>query len=135
MRARKKSARNVARATRGVTFDTGVLIGLERRHAGALALLKACKLSRAVITIPASVVAEWWRGSHRAVLETGVVEPLSPELAEVAGLLLAATGRNNSVDAVVVASAARRGDIVATADVHDLRELARGARNVAIAAI
>lgn len=64
---------------RPTSFDTGVLIGLERRHASALALLKACKLSRATITIPASVVAEWWRGSHRAVLESGVVEALTSE--------------------------------------------------------
>ena len=135
MKARRKKERSVARATRGVTFDTGVLIGLERRHASALALLKACKLSRATITIPASVVAEWWRGSHRAVLEGGVVEPLTSELAEAAGLLLATTGGKNSVDAVVVASAAKRGDIVATGDLADLRELAHGLKNVAITPI
>lgn len=135
MKARRKKAQSVARATRGVTFDTGVLIGLERRHASALALLKACKLSRATITIPASVVAEWWRGSNRALLESAVVEPLTSELAEAAGLLLATTGGKNSVDAVVVASAAKRGDIVATGDVADLRELARGLKTVAIAPI
>jgi hypothetical protein len=98
-------------------------------------LLKACKLSRATITIPASVVAEWWRGSHRAVLEGGVVEALSSELAEAAGLLLATTGGKNSVDAAVVASAAKRGDIVATGDLAALRELAHGLKNVAVASI
>jgi hypothetical protein len=134
MKQRKKD-RVVRRATRGITFDTGVLIQLERRHAGALALLKACKLSHATITIPASVVAEWWRGSHRALLEGGIVESLSPELAEAAGLLLAATGGANAVDATVVASAARRGDIVATGDLDALRALADGAPNVTIAAI
>jgi hypothetical protein len=34
----------------GVTFDTGMLVALERRHAGALALLRACRLSRASIS-------------------------------------------------------------------------------------
>lgn len=135
MKARRKNEASVGRATRGVTFDTGVLLGLERRHASALALLKACKLSRATITIPASVVAEWWRGSHRAVLEGGVVEALSSELAEAAGQLLATTGGKNSVDAAVVASAAKRGDIVATGDLAALRELARGLKNVAVASI
>jgi predicted nucleic acid-binding protein len=125
----------VARATRGITFDTGVLIALERRHAGALALLKACRLSRAPITIPASVVAEWWRGSHRRLLEIGVLEPLTPTLAESAGLLLAKTRGDNAVDATVVASAAQRGDLVATGDLRDLRDLAQYAHNVTVVSI
>lgn len=126
------STPDVPRATRGVTFDTGVLIALERRHAGALALLRACSLSRASITIPAAVVAEWWRGAHRALLESGSLEALSPELAKRAGELLAETGRSNAVDATVVASAARRGDIVVTGDGDDLRELARVVRGVVV---
>lgn len=132
MSRRPARERFVTRATRGVTFDTGMLIALERRHSGALALLKACRLSRATITIPAAVVAEWWRGSHRAILEVGVTEALSPQLAEAAGQLLARTGGNNAVDATVVASAAQRGDIVATGDLTDLRALARAVRGVSI---
>ena len=119
-----KRTANVGRATRGVTFDTGMLVALERRHAGALALLRACRLSRASSTIPAAVVAEWWRGTHRALLESGRVEALTPELAERAGELLASTTGSNAVDATVVASAALRGDLVITGDEHDLRELA-----------
>jgi len=115
-----------------VTFDTGVLIALERRHAGALALLRACKLSRASITIPATVVAEWWRGTHGALLESGSLEALTPELAQRAGELLASTGGKNAVDATVVASAAQRGDIVVTGDGQDLRELARSVRGVTV---
>jgi hypothetical protein len=101
-----------------------MLIALERRHAGALALLRACRLSRAPITIPAAVVAEWWRGTHRALLEIGSLEPLTPPLAQRAGELLAATTGSNAVDATVVASAAQRGDLVVTGDVDDLRALA-----------
>lgn len=51
MSRRTKRLTTVARATRGITFDTGILIALERRHAGALALLRACWLSRATVTI------------------------------------------------------------------------------------
>jgi predicted nucleic acid-binding protein len=108
-----------------VTFDSGVLIALERRKASALALLRACRLSRAKITIPAGVLAEWWRGSHKALLEIGDPEPLSPQLAMAAGQLLRRTGRSNAIDATVVASAAQRGDIVATGDPDDLKELAQ----------
>ena len=132
MSRKVKGALSVARATRGVTFDTGVLIALERRHAGALALLRACKLSRASITIPATVVAEWWRGTHGALLESGSLEALTPELAQRAGELLASTGGKNAVDASVVASAAQRGDIVVTGDGQYLRELARSVRGVTV---
>jgi len=120
------------RATRGVTFDTSVLVGLDRRKAGALALLRACRLSRARITIPANVVAEWWRGEHRALLEIGVVDSVLPELAAQAGMLLAKTGRSNAVDATVVASAASRGDLMITGAPDDLTELAANARGVRV---
>jgi len=132
---RKPRPTSIARATRGVTFDTGVLIALERRHAGALALLRACRLARASITIPSTVVAEWWRGAHRALLECGSLEALTPELAQRAGELLARTRGSNAVDATVIASAAQRGDIVVTGDGGDLRALARAARGVAVEAL
>jgi predicted nucleic acid-binding protein len=132
---RVKAPSIVGRATRGVTFDAGVLIALERHHAGALALLRACRMSRASITIPAGVVAEWWRGTHRALLESGSVEPLSPELAERAGELLAEAKGSNTIDATVVASAAQRGDVIATGDADDLRLLAASLRNVIVEAL
>jgi len=119
-----KASAIAGRATRGVTFDTGVLIALERRHAGALALLRACRISRASITIPATVVAEWWRGTHRGLLEIGSIEPLGADLARRAGELLAETKGSNGIDATVVASAAQRGDLIVTGDVVDLRRLA-----------
>jgi predicted nucleic acid-binding protein len=109
-----------------------MLVALERRHAGALALLRACRLSRASITIPAAVVAEWWRGTHRALLESGRVEALTPELAERAGELLASAAGSNAVDATVVASAALRGDLVITGDKHDLRQLAEFVSGVTV---
>jgi len=118
------------RATRGVTFDTGVLIALERRKAGALALLQACRLSRTKITIPATVLAEWWRGSHGAMLEIGTLEALTPQLALQAGKLLAQTRGSNAIDATVVASAAQRGDLVVTGDAEDLRALAKGVTGI-----
>jgi predicted nucleic acid-binding protein len=126
---------SVRRATRGVTIDTGMLIALERRKANALALLRACQLSRARITIPAAVVSEWWRGTHKTVLEIGEIEALSLPLALQAGELLAKTGRSDAIDAIVIASAAQRGDLVVTGDRDDLRELARFASGVDVEAL
>ena len=132
MSRKAKGPRTIRRATRGVTFDTGILVALQRRHSGALALLRACLLSRATITIPAAVVAEWWRGTHRALLESGHIEALTPRLAEQAGELLASTAGSNAVDATVVASAALRGDLIVTGDEQDLRALAAFAPNVSV---
>ncbi len=134
-RTKPKPQLQARRATRGVTFDTGMLIALERRKASALALLRACKLSRAKITIPAPVIAEWWRGNHRSMLELGTLEALLPQLATHAGELLAATRKSNAVDAMVVASAAQRGDLLITGDLDDLRELAAHVSGVDVEAI
>jgi hypothetical protein len=53
------------------------------------------------------------------------VEPLTTALAKVAGEALAAVDGAPLVDAVVMASAASRGDIVYTSDVEDLEKLKR----------
>jgi predicted nucleic acid-binding protein len=134
-RVLSRQPQSTRRATRGVTFDTGVLIALERRKAGALALLRACRLSRARITIPAAVLAEWWRGTHRSLLDIGGIESLTPESAMQVGRLLAHTRKSNAIDATVVASAAQRGDIVVTGDPEDLRELAEAAGDVEVESI
>ena len=51
------------------------------------------------------------------------VEPLDEGLAKVAGEALAAVRGATAVDAVVMASAARRGDVVYTSDFADLVRL------------
>jgi hypothetical protein len=78
------------------------------------------------ITVPADVVGEWWRGRTDVrddLLECVDVEPLSMELAKRAGEALGAVRGSTLVDAIVVASAAARGDIVYTSDVADLQRL------------
>jgi hypothetical protein len=117
-----KSAQSPQR--RGVTFDTGALIALERRKASALALMRVCRQARIRITIPAPVIAEWWRGAHIALLEAAVLEPLTPTLAKSAGELLKRAKRSDAIDATVVVSAAQRGDLIVTDDPRDLKALA-----------
>jgi hypothetical protein len=78
------------------------------------------------ITVPADVVGEWWRGRtdlREAILESVDVEPLSEELAKLAGEALACVKGATLVDAVVMASAATRGDVVFSSDVKDLERL------------
>ena len=79
------------------------------------------------ITVPAAVITEWWRSRNdvRERILAGVrVEPLSESLAKVAGEALAAIKGATAVDAIVMASAAQRGDAVYTTDVSDLAKLA-----------
>jgi predicted nucleic acid-binding protein len=110
----------------GLTFDTGALISLERRHARIGRVVRAAVQSGMRVTVPAAAVAEWWRGSTelrelvRASLD---VEPMDEALARSAGEALAAVKRATVVDAIVMASAARRGDIVYTSDYEDLERL------------
>jgi len=112
----------------GLTLDTGALVALERRDTRAIALVAAARAAEQRITVPASVVVEWWRGQRgpaARLLDAFVVEPLDKPVARVAGEALARTGAGPSpTDAVVMASAARRGDRVLTADLQDLGQLA-----------
>jgi len=111
----------------GLTFDTGALIALERNRRRMNIVLAAALQRSAVITVPTVVVAEWWRGQRSAtardILTSVDVEPLSVLLAQRAGEALAVVGGSNTIDAVVMASAASRGDIVYTSDVGDLMKL------------
>ena len=45
----------------GVTFDTGMLIALERRKQSSWEVYRRILERGARLTIPAPVVGEWWR--------------------------------------------------------------------------
>jgi predicted nucleic acid-binding protein len=119
----------------GVTLDTGALIGLERRTDRMKAVLARIAARQLPVTIPAVVVAEWYRGQRdwRRVLALAKwVEPTTEALARVAGAALRATAGRNAIDAIVMASAAQRGDVVYTSDVRDFQELARAFPDVRV---
>src|SRR6478735_12672834 len=110
------------RVKNGITFDTGALIALERRGQRIRKVLERATEQKVRITVPAAVITEWWRSRNdvRERILAGVrVEALSESLAKVAGEALAAVSGATAVDAIVMASAAQRGDVVYTADVAD----------------
>ena len=112
--------------TSGLTFDTGVLIALERRHHRAWTIYREARRLKVPITVPTPVIAEWWRGrtDAREHVKSGIlIEWLSEPLAALAGEALADVPDSTTVDAIVMASAAQRGDIVYTSDVDDLEKL------------
>jgi hypothetical protein len=63
------------------------------------------------------------------------VDPLDEALAKAAGEALSAVPSATAVDAVVMASAARRGDIVYTSDFDDLTRLQSCFRGVRVFAV
>jgi len=114
------------RASAGLTLDTGALIGVERRKRRVLGLLELARRDGLVVTVPAIAVAEWWRGLSdiRDELLLAVdVEPMTVEVAKLAGEALAQVRSATLADAIVMASAARRGDVVLTSDFDDLERL------------
>lgn len=131
-----------------MTLDTGALIALEalatravdnrtaHRLAQVLARPTTDPSTRVRATAPAVVIAEWWRGQRgpaAGLLDRRRIEvqPVTREIAERAGQVLAAIGRKSRaareglllVDAIVVLTAAERGDVVYTSDVADLEQV------------
>ena len=109
-----------------VTLDTGALIALERRRQRIWQVLHRALALGVVPVVPADVVAEWWRGRsdiREHILASVVIEPLTAPLARLAGESMAAVPGSTSVEAIVVASAAQRGDAIYTSDVVDLERL------------
>ncbi len=112
----------------GLTFDTGALIALERRTERIWEIYRTAMRDRVVVTVPAAVLMEWWRGRtdvRERILGGVRVEPLHADLARAAGEALAAVKSATAIDAVVMASAAIRGDVVYTSDAADLEKLGR----------
>lgn len=116
----------------GVTFDTGALISVERRKERARKVFERLREQEILITTPLPVIGEWWRGRtdwRERILASVWIEPLTLDLVKLAGEALAslsatrARGGPGIVDAIVMASAASRGDVVYTSDVDDLERL------------
>lgn len=127
-----------AATPRGVTFtfDTGMLIALERRKLRATEAMRAIVRRGLLPVVPAVVYAEWWRGRtdvREEILAMVILEDMPSSLCRAAGEALGAVRGSSLADAIVMASAALRGGgVVYTSDVSDLRRLQRHFPTVAI---
>jgi predicted nucleic acid-binding protein len=113
---------------RGITLDTGALVAIERRKQRGNQLLQLAKQRLAVLAVPMPVIAEWWRGRtdvRERILDVVNVEPLAVTVAKAAGEAQAAIRSSTAIDAIVMAFAASRGDVVFTSDTKDLERLQR----------
>ena len=112
------------------TFDTGMLIALERRKQRATEAFRNIVRRGFLPIVPAVVYVEWWRRGRsnirEEILAAVVVEDMPPSLCRAAGEALGAVKGSTIADAIVMASAALRGGgIVYTSDVDDLKQLQR----------
>jgi len=112
----------------GATFDTGMLVALDRNEREAWVVLRRLVNRGEVPTIPTVVTAQAWRdGRRQAQLARALgdcrPESLSEELARNAGELCRRSRTSDIVDAVVIESAGRRNDDVYTGDTGDLEHL------------
>ena len=113
----------------GVTYDSGALIAAERGERAMWARHRALLLRRVVPTVPASVVAQCWRGTPRQAqlnrLLTGCeVEALDDTRAKATGTLAGRARTADIVDASVVEGALRRGDLIVSSEEGDLTAIA-----------
>jgi len=118
------------------TFDTGMLIALERRKRRAMEAFQNIVRRGLLPIVPAVVYAEWWRGRtdiREEILAAVMVEEMPADFCRAAGEALGAVKGATLADAVVMASAALRGGgIVYTADLDDLARLQRHFSSVRI---
>ena len=121
------------------TFDTGMLIALERRKMRATEALRAIIRRGYLPVVPAVVYAEWWRGRtdvREEIVAMMNVEDMPPSLCRAAGEALGAVRGATLADAIVMASAALRGGgVVYTSDADDLRRLQRHFPTVHVLAV
>ena len=117
-------------------MDAGALIALADDEERPQALVDAALAAGARVTVPAVVVAEWWRGQHGPDPTAAfVIEATTDELARKAGIAAGNVDGATAIDAIVMASAAERGDTVLTSDFHDLERLRAHFREVTVLSV
>lgn len=123
----------------GYTLDAGALIALERGDPRLRELLAAALRRGQNLRVPGGVLAQVWRDPARQVVLTRFTAsaevqhvPLDEPAAKRAGLLCAATGTADVVDASVAACAREYGDLVVTSDTRDLSRLLPAQRIVGV---
>ena len=122
----------------GATYDTGMLIAIERRKPRALAIHEWLHAENIAISVPWVAVVEFWRGRtdrREALLRSVDIESPTVKLAHAAGTALASVKGADLVDAIVMASAALRGNVIYTADLDDMSRLQRHFPNVRLLAV
>jgi hypothetical protein len=118
------------------TYDAGALIAFERNDRTQWGRLAGSIANGLLPVIPAPVLTQVWRSGRQVslarALKSCTVEAVDEHLAKAAGALCASARTSDAVDAIVVASAARRGSTVVTSDIDDISRLAAHVKGVKV---
>jgi predicted nucleic acid-binding protein len=114
---------------RDLILDAGALIAFERGDYDVQALLKTALTLSSRIVMPATALAQVWRGGPRSaalarLIDAGEIDPLDEARAKEVGIRLGARRASDVADAHVVCCAVEHQAEVATSDPDDIRALA-----------
>ncbi|HET8639307.1 MAG TPA: PIN domain-containing protein [Solirubrobacterales bacterium] len=124
---------------RDLVLDAGALIAYERGDRRVAALIKKGVLLARLI-VPASVVAEVWRGGPTAarlahIFNASEIDPLDEGRAKEVGVRLGTRDAQNVTDAHVVCCALGHDAKVVTSDPDDMEALAKPGEPLALIAV
>jgi predicted nucleic acid-binding protein len=113
---------------RDLILDTGALIDVERGSKTVIAMTKQAHKLGGDTVIPASALAQAWRGGPRSarlakLIDGSEIDALSEERAKEIGVRLAARGGSDITDAHVACCAIEHQAVVATSDREDIEAL------------
>jgi hypothetical protein len=115
-------------------LDAGALLAVDRDDRAMMARLRIAQRSSLELRTNAMAVAQAWRDKHgrqvslARLLRAVDIRSVRESDGRAAGILLAATGTADAIDATVVLLAAA-GDRILTSDPADLARLAEAAGN------
>jgi hypothetical protein len=118
-------------------LDAGALVAVDRHDRNMMARLRASQQHGLELRTNAMVIAQVWRDPHgrqvnlARILQAVDVRALSQRDGREAGILQAAAGTADAIDATVVLLAAP-GDRILTSDPGDITRLAAAADNRAV---
>lgn len=111
-----------------IVYDTGALLAAEQRNPDFLALHDEITKARIRPIVPVVVLAQAWRGGPQhqisRVLKGCDILPDDHATGRAAGTACAASGTDDVVDAIVIATAVRHQAPVVTSDPGDLNRIA-----------
>ncbi|HWM55852.1 MAG TPA: PIN domain-containing protein [Solirubrobacterales bacterium] len=118
-------------AARGLVLDAGALIAFERANRRAAAFIENALEIEADVVVPASALAQAWRGGPRSARLARLIagaesDPLDEPRAKEIGERLGSRGASDIADAHVVCSALEHQAAVITSDPADIEALTAG---------
>lgn len=125
---------------RTLVLDAGALIGVERGSEIVAVMVEQAHERGGNTVIPASVLAQVWRGGPKAarlsrLVAASAVDTLDEDRAKEIGIRLGAQAGKDIADAHVACCAVERRAIVATSDRADIETLIEPGEQVQLIAV